>query len=45
MRTQGKGGLPFKENSQKKGYRVNVKMATEQYFSPQNGISNRIKKQ
>ena len=33
MKTQGKGGRPIKGNSQKKGYRVNVKMATEQYYT------------
>ena len=38
-----KGGRSIKGNSQKKGYRVNVKMATEEYYSPQNGISNRTK--
>ena len=33
MKTQGKGGRPTKSNSQKKGYRVNVKMSTEQYYT------------
>ena len=33
MKTQGKGGRPIKSNSQKKGYRVNVKISTEQYYT------------
>ena len=33
MKTLGKGGRPIKGNSQKKGYRVSVKMATEQYYT------------
>jgi hypothetical protein len=33
VKTQGKGGRPIKGKSQKKGYRVNVKMATEEYYT------------
>lgn len=33
MKTQSKGGRPVKGTSQKKGYRVNVKMATEEYYT------------
>lgn len=33
MRNQNKGGRPPKTSAQKKGYRVNIKMATEEYYS------------
>ena len=33
VKTQDKGGRPIKGSSQKKGYRVNVKMATEEYYT------------
>ena len=33
MKTQDKGGRHVKGDSQKKGYRVNVKMATEEYYT------------
>jgi hypothetical protein len=33
MKNQNKGGRPPKTIAQKKGYRVNVKMATEDYYS------------
>ncbi len=33
MRNQNKGGRPPKATAQKKGYRVNIKMATEEYYS------------
>lgn len=33
MKTQNKNGRPIKEIAVKKGYRVNVKMATEEYYT------------
>ena len=33
MKTQNKNGRPIKEIAFKKGYRVNVKMATEEYYT------------
>ena len=33
MKIQNKGGRPLKATAQRKGYRVNVKMATEEYYT------------